>query len=182
MELRPRPVAGFQAMFGYDGRMIRVHAFLSELDTNVITEPLRVRHLEIAAFGKIAGTAVDNSGVEGDAVSRLHVPAYNVIVIAVVLDVGQRERVVIAEFNLIAFITRQRAKIGLPEVLPPSMRAANELERTRFFHWRRMSIQPWSNAPGKKTTPSRPKSAMSLLVTITRPLADTKAQMLTTFR
>ncbi len=79
--------------------MIWIHAFLSEVDANVITEPLRVKHLEIAAFGKIAGTAVDNPGVKGDAVSRLHVPAYDVIVVVVVLNVGERDSAVIAEFK-----------------------------------------------------------------------------------
>ncbi len=101
--------------------MIWIHPLLAEVDANVITEPLGIEHLQIAAFGKLAGAAVDNASVERDAVAGLHVPTQDLLVAQMVFDVGEGNSTIVAEIYPVAFITRQFAEINLSKLLRPSM-------------------------------------------------------------
>jgi len=104
--------------------VIGVHSFGSKADPHVVTEPLCVEHLQVTVGAEQARTSVNDAGVEDGDVAGLHVPAENLVVGPVALDVREGNEAVIADLvvtDLIALVASQCGEVDLGVAVAPHM-------------------------------------------------------------
>ena len=120
IEIGADPVSVLEAMLAHEGRVIRIHSFLSETHPNIITQPLCIEDLEIAFGREVARAAMDSPAVERDTISRLHAPAQDIVILAMPFNIRKGFIFSVDECPpLITFIVRQGAEGGLAKFLRP---------------------------------------------------------------
>ena len=122
IEIRTDPIPMCKALLTHHGRMIRVHAFLSKADADIVTQPLGVEDLEIPVRAKVARAAVNNPAIKGNAVSGRHIPTQDLVILSMAFNIGEGFVIPICNFlALVARVLRQGAKVGLLKFLRPAM-------------------------------------------------------------
>ena len=121
IEIRTDPIPMSKPLFTLHGRMVRVHAFLSKEDADIVAQPLGVEDLEIPVRGKVARAAVNNPAIKGNTVPGRHIPTQDLVILSMAFDIGERFVILVPIWTLVAGILRQGAEVGLLKFLRPAM-------------------------------------------------------------
>jgi hypothetical protein len=120
-------LAWLEAKILHQARVIRIHPFGAKTHSDIVTQPLGIEHFQFAIACQVARPAMNGAAVKDRAVSRLHIPTDDIVVIPVPINIGKR---------LVAFANRISAtitKVHLPKLLGPTVRAAYKLQGALFL-------------------------------------------------